>query len=270
MAPHNRFVSLFVLSYGNIYGVPIPEMLPMTSRLARYSLVFAILCALTAIASGLGYRWSLWSLGWGFGTLRWAAYGAIVATALAVAGAIVSRRNRNGRDFVSAIIAFLVGAATFGLPGLMLIKAEHLPSIHDITTDTSDPPKFVAVLPLRANARNSTDYGGASIAAQQHQAYPDIAPFYSAFPPDKAFARAIDVARAMGWDIVGTAPSDGRIEATDTTLLFGFKDDIVIRVSPTPQGSRTDVRSESRIGGSDVGTNARRIATFLNKLAKES
>ena len=242
----------------------------MTSRFARYSLPCAILCALAAIVSGLGYRWGWWSLGWGFATLRWAAYGAIVATALAVAGAIVSRRNRNGRDFASAIVALLVGAATFGLPGLMLIKAERLPSIHDITTDTADPPKFVAVLPLRANARNSTDYGGAKTAAQQHQAYPEIAPFYSNVPRDKAFARALDAARAMGWDIVATVPADGRIEATDTTLLFGFKDDIVIRVTPAPQGSKTDVRSESRIGGSDVGTNARRIASYLNRLAKES
>jgi uncharacterized protein (DUF1499 family) len=241
----------------------------MTSRLARYSLGFAILCALAAIVSGLGYRWGWWSLGWGFETLRWAAYGAIVATALAAAGAVVSRRNRKGRDFASAIIALLVGAATFGLPGLMLIKAEQLPSIHDITTDTSDPPKFVAVLPLRANARNSTDYGGASIAAQQRQAYPEIAPFYSDVPPDKAFARALDVARAMGWDIVAAAPADGHIEATDTTLLFGFKDDVVIRVTPTPQGSKIDVRSESRIGGSDVGTNARRIKRFLDKLSQQ-
>jgi uncharacterized protein (DUF1499 family) len=240
----------------------------MTSRFARYSLVFAILCALAAIVSGLGYRWGWWSLTGGFGILQWAAYGAVVATALAVAGAVVSRRNRKRRDLASAIIALLVGAATFGLPGMMLIKAEQLPSIHDITTDTSDPPKFVAVLPLRANAKNSTDYGGPNIAAQQRQAYPEIAPFYSNVPPDKAFARALDAARALGWDIVAAAPSEGRIEATDTTLLFGFKDDVVIRVTATPQGSRTDVRSESRIGGSDVGTNARRIASFLDRLAK--
>jgi uncharacterized protein (DUF1499 family) len=242
----------------------------MRSRLGRYRLVFAVLCALAAIVSGLGYRWGWWSLDWGFGTLRWAAYGAIVATALAVAGAVVSRRNRNGRALASAIIALLVGVATFGIPGMMLIKAEQLPPIHDITTDTTDPPKFVAVLPLRANARNSADYGGASIAAQQRAAYPEIAPFYSNVPPDKAFTRALGVARAMGWEIVAASPSDGRIEATDTTLLYGFRDDIVIRVTLASQGSRTDVRSESRVGESDVGTNTRRIASFLNKLAKES
>ncbi|HEY3180639.1 MAG TPA: DUF1499 domain-containing protein [Casimicrobiaceae bacterium] len=241
----------------------------MTSRLARYSLVFAIVCALAAIVSGLGYRWGWWSLDWGFETLRWAAYGAVVATALAIAGAVASQRNRTQRDLALSVIAVLVGLATFGIPGMMLIRAKELPSIHDITTDTSDPPKFVAVLPLRANARNSTDYGGAAITAQQRQAYPEIAPLNSNVSPDKAFARALEAARAMGWEIVATAPAEGRIEATDTTLLFGFKDDIVIRVTPTPGGSRTDVRSESRIGGSDVGTNARRINRFLDKLSRE-
>src|SRR5437762_5046271 len=206
----------------------------MMARVARYCLPFAVLCAIAAIMSGIGYRSGWWSLRVGFGIIQWAAYVAVVVTALAVAAVFVSRRNDRRRGLAPAVIALLVGVATFGLPGFMLIKSKQVPPIHDITTDTTDPPRFIAVLPLRANARNSTDYGGASIAAQQHQAYPEVAPFYSALPPDKAFARAIDVARAMGWDIVGTAPSDGRIEATDTTLLFGFKDYIVIRVSPTP------------------------------------
>jgi len=135
----------------------------MTSRLAHYSLVFAILCALAAIVSGLGYRWSWWSLGGGFGILRWAAYGAIVATALAIAGTVVSRRNRKGRDFTSAVIALLVGAATFGIPGMMLIKAEQLPSIHDITTDTSDPPKFVAVLPYARTRKTPPTTAGRTL-----------------------------------------------------------------------------------------------------------
>jgi len=244
----------------------------MVARLPRYSLIFAVLCALAAIASGIGYRMSWWPLGWGFGILQWAGYLAIVATALAIAGVFIARRDDRRQGLASAVIALLVGIATFGIPGAMLVKAKQLPGIHDITTDTTDPPKFVAVLPLRAgaNARNSTEYGGPAIAAQQRQAYPAIAPFESKQPPSEAFTRALDVARAMGWDIVAAVPAEGRIEATDTTLLFGFKDDIVVRVAPTPQGSRVDVRSESRIGGSDVGKNASRIAQFMDRLAKSS
>jgi uncharacterized protein (DUF1499 family) len=242
----------------------------MVSRLPRYSLIFAILCALSALVSGFGYRLGWWSLNWGFGILQWAAYLAIVATALAIAGVVMARRGNRG--LASAVIALLVGTATFGIPGVMLVKSKQVPAIHDITTDTSDPPTFVAVLPLRAasNARNSAAYGGPAISEKQRQAYPAIVPFESKQSPSDAFTRALDAARAMGWDIVAAVPTEGRIEATDTTLLFGFKDDIVIRVAPTAQGSRVDVRSESRIGGSDIGKNASRIAQFLDRMAKSS
>ena len=238
----------------------------MMARVARYCLPFAVLCAIAAIMSGIGYRSGWWSLRVGFGIIQWAAYVAVVVTALAVAAVFVSRRDDRRRGLAPAVIALLVGVATFGLPGFMLIKSKQVPPIHDITTDTTDPPRFIAVLPLRANARNSTDYGGPSVAAQQRAAYPAIVPFDSKLSPGDAFKRALDVAHAMGWDIVAALPAEGRIEATDTTLLFGFKDDIVIRVTPSAEGSRVDIRSESRIGGSDIGKNASRIARFLDKM----
>jgi uncharacterized protein (DUF1499 family) len=121
------------------------------------------------------------------------------------------------------------------------------------------------VLPLRANAKNSTEYLPA-VAAKQKSGYPDIAPALLGVPAPKALQLAEHVARAMGWEIVAVAPDDLRIEATATTLLFGFKDDVVIRVAPQGGGSRVDVRSLSRVGVSDIGANAARIRTFLAKL----
>ena len=64
------------------------------------------------------------------------------------------------------------------------------PPIHDIATDTNDPPLFVDVLPLRAGARNSAEYGGSRVAALQHAAYPDIAPVDLVITPAAAFAKA--------------------------------------------------------------------------------
>ena len=69
--------------------------------------------------------------------------------------------------------------------------------------------------------------------------------------------------------LVPLDPARGRIEATATTLWFGFKDDVVVRVRPAPEGSRIDVRSVSRVGRSDVGTNAERIEAYLEKLATD-
>jgi len=145
-------------------------------------------------------------------------------------------------------------------------SARNKPPIHDITTDTADPPPFVAIVPLRRDARNPVEYGGPAVAAQQREAYPDIAPLSLPVPPAQAFERAERAARGQGWEIVAAVPAEGRIEATDTTRWFGFKDDVVIRVRPEGAGSRVDVRSVSRVGRGDVGTNARRIGQFLDAL----
>jgi uncharacterized protein (DUF1499 family) len=148
----------------------------------------------------------------------------------------------------------------------MLRSAKRAPEIHDISTDTVNPPRFVAVVPLRAGAPNSVVYAGEATASRQHAAYPDIQPITLGVPPEQAYRRALDAARNMGWQVDASVPAEGRIEATDTTRWFGFKDDIVIRVSPAGTGSRIDVRSESRLGDGDLGKNARRIRAYLRKL----
>ena len=169
------------------------------------------------------------------------------------------------RALLVAVVGLIVSLAVAGPPVYLWRQAESLPHIHDISTDTDNPPQYVAVVPLRKDARNPTDYS-AETAAQQKKGYPDIAPALLDVPPSQALRLAERAARAMGWDIVAVAPDDLRIEATDTTLLFGFKDDIVIRVTANGSGSRVDARSLSRIGGSDIGTNARRIRSFMRQL----
>jgi uncharacterized protein (DUF1499 family) len=75
--------------------------------------------------------------------------------------------------------------------------------------------------------------------------------------------------RARGWEVVAADAAGRRVEATDQTYFFGFKDDVAIRVSAIPDGSsRVDVRSVSRVGRSDIGTNAKRIRAFLADLSK--
>ena len=81
--------------------------------------------------------------------------------------------------------------------------------------------------------------------------------------PARAFDLADRAARDMGWDIVSISPPDMRIEATATTRLFGFQDDVVVRITPAPKGSRVDVRSVSRLGKSDIGANAGRIRAVV-------
>jgi len=189
----------------------------------------------------------------------------LAAIVVAVAAAILAYRVHAQRELIVSLLGLIVSVAVAGPPVYLWRHAEGLPHLHDITTDTDNPPRFVAIVPLRKDARNSTDYS-AETAALQKKGYPDIGPALLNAPPVQALQLAERAARAMGWDIVAVAPDQLRIEATDTTLMFGFKDDIVIRVTANGSGSRVDARSLSRIGGSDLGTNAKRIRSFFRKL----
>jgi uncharacterized protein (DUF1499 family) len=83
------------------------------------------------------------------------------------------------------------------------------------------------------------------------------------------FQGAVAAARRMGWTVVATVPAEGRLEATASTPWFGFVDDVVVRVTPAPQGTRVDVRSVSRVGRSDLGANAKRIRKYIGALTRE-
>jgi len=225
------------------------------------ALVVALAGLAAVLLAGPGSRMGWWSFRTGLTVvLKWAAYGGIAATVLALIALVMG-----GRRAIAAL-ALVAGLGAFLPPMIFQRTAKSVPPIHDISTDTDNPPAFVAVVAQRQGASNAIEYGGPEIAAQQRQAYPDVRPVTLSDPPARAFERALAAARAQGWEIVAAVPADGRIEATDTTRFFGFKDDVVIRVKAEGAGSRVDVRSLSRVGRSDVGKNASRIRAYLSAL----
>ena len=225
-----------------------------------------LVAALMVVGAGPAYRVQVLDLRGSFTLVRWGAWLGLGAGLAALAGAWLTRPGTQRRGFALALAGVAVGATTFAVPFVLYQGGRAAPPIHDITTDTDRPPPFVAMVPLRSNAPNGVDYGGEAIAKQQRDAFPDIAPVVVAEPPAKAFERALAAARDLGWAIVAAVPQDGRLEATDTTAWFGFKDDIVVRVTPEGAGSRIDVRSVSRLGKSDLGKNAKRVRAYLARL----
>ena len=233
----------------------------------RFALALALGAALGAVVAGLGVRLSWWTFGTGFSILKYAAIGALISVPLSLLGWwFVARRGLRGQGW--AMVALAAGLAGVWVPLYTVYTARGLPMIHDISTDLGNPPAFVAVLPLRAASANSTAYGGVTVAALQKQFYPDIQPLVIAQPPAQVFQRALSVAQTLGWDLVEVNEAAGRIEATTTTFWFGFKDDVVVRLTPAGAGSRIDVRSLSRVGVSDLGVNAQRIRDYLKRLAR--
>ena len=176
---------------------------------------------------------------------------------------MVRRTGLRDREAGAALAAAVVVGA---FPLAALLSGGGAPPIHDITTDTENPPAFVAAVALNAPGR--TDYDPA-VAEQQRAAYPDLAPAMLPVAPADAFDLALAVVREMGWELLAADAGALRIEATDRSFWFGFADDVVARVTADGEtGSRVDVRSLSRVGGGDLGVNARRVRAFVAALGE--
>ena len=230
-------------------------------------LALAVLAFAMTVSSGPGTRAEIWGWETGIRLLRWATYVGLAAV-LGALILLVTLAVPVFRTHAWVPITALVLAVIAVLPPFMMLdKAKSVPLIHDITTDLADPPAFVALLEARKASPNGAAHGGAATAEDQRKGYPDIKPLVLETPPQETVQKAIDAARSLGWHVAATDAATGRLEATDTTFFFGFKDDIVVRIRPEGAGSRVDVRSFSSVGLSDLGANAARIRKFLAKLS---
>jgi uncharacterized protein (DUF1499 family) len=224
--------------------------------------VFIVTIAFLAVraAPGLGARADPVKL------LGLAGIGAFVAVMLGFVWAAAQPQGASRPGLLSALMGVAMGICAAYVPITWRVAADTLPRLNDVTTDTLRPPAFVALLAHRRDAASSADYPGEAAAAAQRLGYPDIGPVVLREPPADAFAHVERVVAEMGWDVVAREPAQGRLEAVATTLWFGFRDDIVVRLTAVPEGTRIDIRSRSRLGISDLGTNAARIRIFLSRL----
>src|SRR5256714_5176775 len=233
--------------------------------IAWVSIALAAAGGLAELMGGVGYRAHWWGPGGGIYTMGIGAIAASAGFVIAVAALFIAWLANVRRAMVVAGAGLVLGGLLAAPPLAMWRMAATLPAIHDISTDTENPPRFAVILEKRAGAPNGVEYSE-DVAAKQKAAYPDIGPAMLPQSPARAFDLADRAARDMGWDIVAMSPPDLRIEATATTRLFGFPDDVVVRITPAPKGSRVDVRSVSRVGTSDIGANASRIRSYMKKL----
>ena len=167
------------------------------------------------------------------------------------------------------------------------MRAYQLPAIYDVTTDPIDPPQFDVIARLRPRDANPITYEGLYAAELQHVAYSDIEAEQTTATPQEAFDAAMKVITRRRWRVVNARPPaqglpptrisnprapqdltarDGIIEAVARSLILGFREDVVVRIRATNDGTRIDARSASRYGRNDLGSNATRVRNLMNDI----
>ncbi len=242
----------------------------MTSPLARlWSAVFWAAVAIQ-IVGVLAIRWQLASPLQGFLAMTVATLVMVLFALVSLGGLVVELAR--GRGFMPRRVLYLVVGllplavvlATVGVSGFQA------PPIHDITTDIDDPPVFHFAAMDRPPGVNPVAYNAEQSAAHQRAAYGHIQPLLLPVDPQRALALAVEVMEDAGWRILGVDEATNSAEGVDRSAIFGFEDDVVVRVRPDGEGSRVDARSASRVGLGDLGANAARVERFLAALDKKA
>jgi Protein of unknown function (DUF1499) len=229
------------------------------------------------LVSALGTGWGFWEYTSGLKGVTWAFFLGLGAILLGALYGWRARKSVSPPPRTRRWAGMLLAIVYVGWVGTFLIAALTVPAIHDVSTDLADPPAF-RTLQLRAdnldNIPGADDEDMRGLTPQQrwvtvHQkSYGDIRSVRINEPVPVVIAKAERLAKARGWDVAVSLPEEGRLEATETSAFFRFKDDVVLRVRPTDtgEGSIVDMRSVSRVGVSDLGMNAKRVRSFLADL----
>lgn len=229
-----------------------------------------------ALVAAIGSAFGAWGFRAGFEALRYCFYAAAAGVLVALVGLFLARRARNNRLLFANALALVAALGFLTYLGGKVRTARSVPAIHDISTNLDDVPQFSRLQIRSDNLEKVPDLGKPEYKAMEPEArwkavhrsaYGDIRTIHLPTNVADSIRRAEALARDRGWAIARSDPAAGILEATETSLFFRFKDDVVVRARPAPDGgSLVDMRSISRVGVSDVGVNANRVRAFLADL----
>lgn len=231
-----------------------------------------IVAVVLLVCAPFGYKYHIFELMPSFASLLVALVVGVLVVLLSIVMVFVAARQGLKRNRNLLLVALVLGAVPLVFMVPEIIKGRSAAPIHDISTDTTNPPQFdekIVQLRKAGGALNSLKYGEgrpvAAYAALQMKYYPGVKPLHTHLSVADATVHAKDVLSSQGLKIVNMDADKGIVEAVATSFWFGFKDDLVVRVTANESGGSTvNVRSVSRVGVSDLGVNAARIVKFLN------
>ena len=176
----------------------------------------------------------------------------------------LKHRSSNPSNSKRAQFSMYISLVPLLFLGSQVVTAKSFPTIHNISTDIVDPPQFSEIVALRGSDSNPHTYNANELAELQKAAYPKIKTLSVQESAGNAFNKSLLLVEELGWDLVSTNQQLGIIEASQTSMLWGFTDDIVVRIHENHDKTEIDLRSVSRVGRSDLGANAKRIQRFFD------
>ncbi|WP_271078366.1 DUF1499 domain-containing protein [Aurantiacibacter sp. MUD61] len=238
----------------------------ITRLIGNFSLGGALIMLIIALGSLVLARYGIIGKLPGFRYFMMTMWPFAALAVVAVIGIVIGMVRKRGAGWRNplALVLSLVMLGVFYTQ--VIAPARSAPFMHDITTDVDDPPQF-QTLPLRDDYLEMYEGDIEAWRSAHRESYPDLEPVIIDQPPELVIADARALAEERGWEIAEYSPEAGRLEATATAGFIRFFDDVVVEVTPIADGStRVDMRSISRVGGSDLGYNAARIEAFLSDL----
>lgn len=245
------------------------------TRLVTWTaLLLGVGAVVAALVAAIGSATEVWGFRAGLTSLRYFFWIAVAGAVLGLIGLIMARRR--AKLLLANLVALVVALGFVLYLGNLVRTAKSVPAIHDVATDLEDLPQFARLKVRADNLEKIPDEDKPELKllppeerwkALHRAYYGDLKTVRLPTPPAATVRRAAALARERGWDVVTVDEAAGTVEATETSRFFRFKDDVVLRVRPAPGGgSLVDMRSISRVGGSDVGMNAKRVRGFLTDL----
>lgn len=231
--------------------------------LAKFVLIVGLIGLAALPVGALGSRFGLWELTTGLALVFSGVVLATIVLVLGIATLVFVYTRRRTADRVPALIGLAASVVVLVLTGPQYMALSK-PMTTDVATDRDEPPPFELLTANRDPGANLFDYTEEE-ARVQAEGYPDLVGIRAEGGTEENFAKAVAVALALGWDVVNEDADRGLIEATDATFWFGFRDDLAIRVRREGNESVVDLRSASRVGLHDLGTNAERVRSFVER-----
>ncbi len=250
---------------------PLRDLNETTSRFAVWSGSVALFSAALILSSLFLHRLFSIPTPVALNLLKLSILCGLFAMALGVLAIIDIWRN-GSRGISRVFMGGLISLTVVAWPLLLLPTINSIPEINDVTTDAVSPPLFDTLAARRPPGSNMPDYPGEVFAHQQQQAFPDLKPLFINRSVAEAYEVSVDAVKRLGMNIVSSnapgeeSPAEGLIEAYDRTLVWGFYDDVAVRVSGNQVTAKIDVRSASRYGRHDLGRNAERTRRLLREI----